>query len=474
MKYDFYIYKDIQQILTKMEQIPDVDEISSEYFLPSLYKIDAKNKERVWQVWTKGNTVYKSYGLVGGKKQIRTRVFKGKNLGKKNETSAEEQAQNEADSNWTKQLDKGYKPKCKEGLTLLKKVEKEKEKSGGHNINAGASIRGRKKKNLTEADNMKVGYVETKIIPMKASEWLLDDRGHLLPKVSKYFDFDEGVYLQWKLDGFRCIARPQDAGKVVVFTSNSGREFPWLSHLREEVSKFVKGREDLMLDGLDCELYAHCIYDEEGEKMGDDARFSTISSICSSRRTKPHPLEDQMCLYIFDLVDLSGDYDQDDRFSNLKKLFRNKPKGCDHLVLVKTRVANFPEEIFDAQDEFVQEGYEGVIIRARNLIYESGKRSLSMRKYKSFIDEEWTVVDVSRDKGVGKEYFVWVCEREDENGEKKRVKAKPMGTDEERVWWYEHYLEFLGRKITIKYQNLSDDGIPRFPVAKGFRPEEDL
>ena len=468
--------------MQKENKIPDLDSLSSEeeetlhhtetYRLPILYKIDSNGKERMWEVWVEENIVHKIYGLVDGKKIHNTRSFKGKNIGKKNETAAGEQAQNEADSQWAKQLDKEYSPKCKEGLALLKTVNKEKKQSGGHNINAGASIRGRKKKALTQADNMKVGNIAVKMIPMKAHEWLLGEDRQPLSKVSKHFDFDEGVYIQWKLDGFRCIARPQPSGEnepTVVLSSNSGKEFPWLSHLREEILMFTEGREELMLDGLDCELYSHRIEDEDGQGLDDEARFSTIASICGSRRTKPHSLEGQMCLYVFDLVDLSGEYDQDDRFSNLKKLFKHKPKGCEHLILTETRVISFHEEIFEAQNEFAEQGYEGVIIRARDLMYKAGKRSLKMRKYKHFIDEEWTVVDVHKNDGVEDEYFVWVCE---EDG--KKVKAKPMGSREDRTWWYDHYLEFLGKKLTIKFQEYSDDGIPRFPVAKGFRPEEDI
>jgi hypothetical protein len=445
------------------------------YSLPSLFKTDAKGKEWIHTIYTEGNVVHKIYGTVDGKKQHRQREYFGKNKGKANMTTDDEQAVKVATSEWAKQLDKGYKPTCKKGLKLYTKVMKEKGKSGGHNINAGATILGEKKKKLTKsAFNYKIGDVEMQVIPMKAPSKadIFGKKGDVLPSVAKHLDFEEGVYIQWKLDGFRCVARTQTHNDetVTVLTSNSGHEFPWLSHIREEVLKFVKGKEKLILDGLDCELYAHKLYNEDEECMDDEARFSTISSICSSRRSQPHPLESQICLYIFDLVDKSGEYDQDDRFSFLKSLFRKKPKGCDHIVLVNTKVIYDPKDVITAQEEFIEQGYEGVILRDRSLKYTPAKRALAMRKYKKFDDAEFTIIDTHRDKGVDESYFVWVCE--DDEG--RRFKAKPTGADEVRRKMYSKRRKYMGKKITVKYQGLSEDSIPRFPIAKGLRIEGDF
>lgn len=456
------------------EEVEEELDYPDAYHLPILFSIDKANRERMWKNWVVGNVVHRLQGLTQGKKQTYERSYTGKNIGKKNETTPEEQAQNVADVMWTKQIDKGYFPKCKEGKSTLARMKKATSDTGGHNINAAASIRGRTAKTLKKKSNYAVSQVQIPIKPMKANKWDRKDTNDplsVLPRVLKYFDFDEGVYLQWKLDGWRCVVRLQyteGGAPECVMTTNNGKQYPWFAHLRKEIIRFVSGKEELVLDGLDGELYTHRIIGEDGLGLDDEARFSMIQSMCGLARSNPHPLETQMNFVVFDLVDKSGKLTQDERFANLKKLFKNAPNECTHIQMCETKVATFIEEVGQYHDEVAQKGYEGVIIRSRDLTYLIGKRSLKIRKYKYFIDREYTIVDVEKDEGVKNYYFVWVCETE----EGKRFKATPMGCQEDKEWWYENYLEFLGKQVTLKFQGYSEDGVPRFPIAKGIREDQ--
>jgi len=363
---------------------------------------------------------------------------------------------------------------------MFNRVMTEKKKHGGINRTASAKIskstgekRELSKKEKSRPKNLKVPHVEVNIIPMKAQVWELSDPSNpksVLPRVMKHLDFEQGVYVQWKLDGFRCAARVQSSGEVVL-TSNTNKQYPWFANLRKEVRKFLSG-SDLVsnLDALDCELYAHQIKSEEGKDLDDTARFSTIQSICGMSRTQPHPLEDQMCLYVFDIVDIPGTLDQDERLTILKSLFQQAGNECPHIKMVETRIINFPEEIQDWHGKFAEAGFEGIIIRDRDLRYRLKHRSLKMRKFKHFIDEEYPVVDVHLNEGVDKEYFVWVCETHDG----KRFKAKPMGTREQKWEWYDNYPIYLGRRLTVKFQEYTEEGVPRFPIGKAFRESGDI
>lgn len=450
------------------------------YYLPTLFTLDKAGKERIWKIWVEDNVVRRLQGLVDGKKQTYEREYFGKNIGKKNETTSDEQAKQEAETLWTKQLDKGYLPKCEEGLALIKKLEKETSKSGGHNINSTAVIGGRKGKKITETNNLAVDKVDVYIKPMKASEWELEDpQDHtsVKSKVIKYFNFDEGVYLQTKLDGWRCVARLQttSTGEVCVLTTNNGKQYPWFRNLRDEITEFLKKNKGKYLDGLDGELYSHELYDSEGNLMNDEMRFNRISSTCSISRKTPDPLEDQMQFIVFDLVDLSGEKTQDERINLLKRLFKNKPKKVENVKLCETVTIFSIDDVYKFHDTFSQDGYEGVILRSKDLNY-TNKRSLSMRKYKYFIDREYTLIDVEKKKGVEDEYFVWVCIDENiidsKSGEYKRFKAKPTGTTEEREEWYRNYTNFLGMKLKVKFQEYTEEGVPRFPVASGIREDQ--
>ena len=78
--------------------------------LPALYAKDQKGRTKIWQVSTSGNKIVVSYGLLDGKRSTKTTVIKkGKNLGKANATTPDEQADLEAESKWNKKKDReGY------------------------------------------------------------------------------------------------------------------------------------------------------------------------------------------------------------------------------------------------------------------------------------------------------------------------------------------------------------------------------
>ena len=46
--------------------------------------------------------------------------------------------------------------------------------------------------------------------------------------------------------------------------------------------------------------------------------------------------------------------------------------------------------------------------------------------------------------------------------------------ERERERYYNNYLDYIGQLLTVKFQEYTEDGVPRFPVAKGFREEADI
>lgn len=52
--------------------------------------------------------------------------------------------------------------------------------------------------------------------------------------------------------------------------------------------------------------------------------------------------------------------------------------------------------------------------------------------------------------------------------------VRPIGTEEERAAMLENVFSYIGKKLTVKFQDRSDSNIPLFPVGLGFRGEEDL
>jgi hypothetical protein len=467
-----------------MEKDSDVEELMYEetYYLPVLYGTDKSGKERIWKIWVSGNTVHRIQGLTDGKKQTYERSCQGKNIGRKNETTPEEQAKQLAETTWTDQLDKGYFPKCKEGKRLVENIKKSKIETGGHNINASAAIRGRQAKTVTKKESFIVDEVLVSIKPMKAGVWEHepDNPRDVLPKTLKYFDMEKGFYMQYKLDGWRCIARLQKEGKEwkCVLTTNNQKQYPWFEKLRKEIASFIlevcgdDSPSDIILDG---ELYAHHLFDENGKEISDEARFSTISSMCGIARTEPHELEDQIQFIIFDLVDLSGKQKQDIRINKLISFFEKKPKNLQNIVMCHTKMGYSAEDVVNYHDEASQKGFEGVVLRSMDLVYIQ-KRSLYMRKYKHFIDAEYTIVGVEKDQGVPDEYFVWICEdptvKDPKTKKAIRFSATPKTDRETKRYWYQNYMDYLGKKATVRFQEYSHENIPRFPIMVGIREDQ--
>lgn len=76
--------------------------------LPTLFKADSSGALRQWTIKTDGNKIITEHGQIGGKIQTTEDIIKvGKNLGKANATTPEQQAQAEALSKWEKQKSKG-------------------------------------------------------------------------------------------------------------------------------------------------------------------------------------------------------------------------------------------------------------------------------------------------------------------------------------------------------------------------------
>lgn len=174
--------------------------------LPTLYKKTKLGATQVWRVWTEGAEVVSEYGQLDGAMQIARFIATPKNVGRANETTAEEQAVLEAKSAWEKR----------------KTVKRYSEDIGA--------------------------ISDFTIAPMLAKT--IDDR--MDKEVATAF-LDYGfVHVQPKLDGLRCMAFWED-GKVVLF-SRGGKYYDAPAHIIQYLTSVLP--KNFILDG---ELYGHGI-----------------------------------------------------------------------------------------------------------------------------------------------------------------------------------------------------------------------
>jgi len=431
---------------------------------PELYCLDKLKKKRLWKIWVEEDVIYKMSGLEDGKLITHTRQHTSKNIGKINETTPFEQAVRVAQREWVKQIDKNYKPDSKDlnGVVMYQNVLKEKRENGGHNINATVKMKGSQPKKSVSIQSPFIKEEIETVIPMKATVWDVSTPHNLInvkPNVLKHFNLNDGFYLQPKYDGWRCLVNYTSSG--VILTTNTKKQYPWFENLRKQLQLFYnvnpKLKEYMAIDG---ELYTHHMTDNSRE-IDDSTRFSMIQSICAITNKSPHHLENQINYYIFDLVHPL--YLQSKRVIDMKEL--KIPKECPNIKISETVFVNSLSEISTYYNSVIQQGYEGIIVRAYDLKYVPNHRSLKMRKIKTMQDSEYLITGVEVSPGVSKENFVWVCETEDG----KKFKAKPMGCKEDKLKWYANRENYIKKYLTVKFQEYTDDGIPRFPIAKEIR-----
>lgn len=438
--------------------------------LPPLYSIAKTGKKKMWKIWYLNDVLYRQHGDVDGKKVTTDRRCESKNVGRANETSAEEQAALEAEREWIGQLDKGYKPdpSDKKGMEKYNKVMEAKRKQG--NVNTGlVTAKGQKQKKAEKIENLKVEHVQNELLPMHADKFNSEDKNCM-----KHFDFKGGVLIQPKLDGWRMVARTQmtPRGLEVVLTTRNGKQYPWYTNIRTEVLKMLKDTEpgSVVLDG---EVYAHDLVDEKGNRILENERFEIITSSAGLARKVPHPMEDQLKYYVFDAF-LAKDVlkDKKERMQQVKRR-ELLDKICSayqgsSIVCLSTYEIHSIAELKEKHKQFVSEGYEGTILRAKDLIYELKHRSKKMRKLKDFIDKECMITGAKEGKGTEEGCVVWECVFP---GSNETFDVRPRGSFEERKVLWKKRDQFIGQMITVRYFEVTPKGVPRLGVGIGIRKE---
>ena len=158
----------------------------------------------------------------------------------------------------------------------------------------------------------------------------------------------------------RCLALlNSDGGRTVTLMSRKGKEFPHLEHIKKDVLANNKDQA-LILDG---ELYS------------DTLTFQKPVGLVKRVTLKPGNDEQmlQVSLRVYDCVHLmkaSADFTEYD-------LITKVTDGAKYLTLVENITVNTESEIHQAQARFVEEGYEGAMVRNQKGAYAIGKQYLT-------------------------------------------------------------------------------------------------
>lgn len=331
---------------------------------PTLYKRTSTGAIQTWWMEQDGNLTRVHTGQIDGK--ITTSPYKpsyGKNVGKKNETTNEQQA------------------------TLEIEAEYKKKKAQGRYHDS--------------VDTIDVAAFH---VPMTAKKY--KDRWE--GKEEKCWAADEDYFSQPKLDGIRCIIKHDG------MWTRRGKPIVAVPHVWEAVKVIFETHPDIILDG---ELYNHELR----------RHLNRISGICRKKKPTAEELEEakivQFHMYdvtgdaVFEIPVIDDGsthnfvvdaetiwYDNDtamDRMSALglvAEFFEEQGTG-DVIQFVETIKLENQEQLDSLSNGYIEDGYEGQMVRFGSGVYEH-KYSAGLLKRKNFFDDEFLIVDIEEGSGT--------------------------------------------------------------------------
>lgn len=125
------------------------------------------------------------------------------------------------------------------------------------------------------------------------------------------------------------------------------------------------------------------------------------------------------------------------------------------------------KEVMQRYNQFLREGYEGAMVRAANGLYEN-RRSSNLLKMKDFDDAEFKIVGVEEGRGPFKGCAIFQCEA----WTLTPFSCKMRGSVDLLKSIFKDKSKVIGKKITVRYQGVTNGGVPRFPVGIAIRDYE--
>ena len=384
---------------------------------PQLKGEATSGKVKIWSIrvieQNNQGIIETTHGYEGGKMQITYKtIAEGKNIGKRNETTPVQQAIQEAKSAWIKKKESGYsdeKEEQKQAQDQAQDQDQEEEK---------------------EPQKKGKGIDNSAPSPMLAHDYTKRGKSIVYP-----------CFTQKKYDGVRCIAIPMQG-----LFSRLKKKFPHMHHILEEINKLPP---TIILDG---ELYS------------DTLTFQEIVGIVKRETLKKGDEEKQLQIK-FNVYDIINEHTYDLRYVNMQHIF--KRYNFKYLELVKSDSCESEDKMKELHAQYVAEGFEGLMLRNKEGMY-SNHRSVDLQKYKEFFDMECEIIDFKQGEGMEEGCVLWLCK----TPEGKPFACRPRGTREERHEMFLNGATYIGKKLTVRYQEKTDDGLLRFPVGIAIRDYE--
>ena len=270
---------------------------------------------------------------------------------------------------------------------------------------------------------------------------------------------------QPKLDGFRCVFTAEEA------TTRQGKVYKTVDHLHEALKPVFERYPDLIIDG---ELYNHAYKDD----------FNTLSSLIrkdfklnkkalkagwteeQQRSQLRQQQKDAIQYHVYDLI--GTDLSAEERIDLLEYIFCEEFEIPGICVIETFEVQN-AERGLALYEHFLTEGYEGMMKRNPHSLYQEGKRSKDLLKWKDFESKEFKILRIEEGNGnwAGKAKRV-VVELEDGTENEAGIRGSMAYLAE--VLENKEYYEKGWATVRFMRQR-TPDGKLRAPVVIDLHPE---
>lgn len=265
-------------------------------------------------------------------------------------------------------------------------------------------------------------------------------------------------YASRKIDGVRAALYWKD-GEIHTASRGGGDYDCAMMQFIEnkELQDFFKVHPDFVLDG---EIYKH---GWSLQKLSGEARrCETLNG------------SNFLEFYLYDIMYPGVDFETRLKLISIVEKSLNlgfnpnkewKPGELRIQIVPHEKVSGY-KEIDALHDKYVEEGWEGVVIRDPSKEYGFGKRTNAMLKVKKYQEDEFMITGMQ--EGLREEDMCFTCVTKDGI----EFAAKPWGTRELKQQYRKDMESLIGKMATVKYFYLSDEGCPLQPSVKCIRDYE--
>lgn len=270
------------------------------------------------------------------------------------------------------------------------------------------------------------------LIPMHAVNW--HDQKHKIVYP---------CYAQPKLNGVKDLTTRMEGS--IRHTSKMFKPFNTLGHLDEHLMDMMQP-EDIF----------------DGEIFHPDWTFQEIIRHVKKWR----PKTEQLQYWVYDFA-LGIDF-RDRYYYIQEQIYEN-----NFIIKVPTVLVTNDEQLDQFHKENVANRFEGTMVRNGDGAYVFKFDTFNLQKRKDFVDEEFEIVGAH--EGSGNDAGCVIFEVNNPYGKTPKSKifsVRPKGTVEDRRGWFRNLDSLIGKELTVRYQEFSEEGTPIFPVGLAIRDYE--